>query len=113
MTLAFLLGLLGQLEETIAKRSVRTPADVAEEMKPNTLARKEFLESAIARAKEFQWNNRSTFLSWENMALKQSGPTNSILANKLAELANKDIVDFFTTLDQFPTSLGDEVCQTL
>lgn len=111
--MAFLLGLFGQLGETIVKDTVGTPADVAEELKPNTKARKEFLESAIKRAKKFERENHSKFVSWEDMKLNPSSPTNSILANNLAELANKDIVNFFTILDQFPTSLGEKVFQPL
>lgn len=114
MSLAFLLGLLGQLGETIGKPTVRSPADVAEELKPNTPGREQFLESAIVRAREFLTNNHSKFQSWQNMTLNSSNrPTNSFLANSLAELANRDIVEFFTRLDRFPTSLGEEVCQTV
>ena len=94
------------------KPTVGVPADVAEELKPNSQARKEFLDLAIKRAKEFERKNHSKFRSW-NMLKPPSRLTNSILANSLAELANKDIVDFFTILDRFPTSLGEEVCQTL
>jgi hypothetical protein len=106
------LELFGQLGETIVKDTVGAPADVAEELKPNTKARKEFLESAIERAKEFETKNHSKFVSWEDITFNPSTPTNSILANNLAELANKDVINFFTILDQFPTSL-DEVCQPL
>ena len=85
------------------------PADVAKELKPSTATRQKFLESAIARAERFLTNNDSTFGSW----LSIDRLTNSCLAEKLAGVAWKDVVEFFTALEQFPTSLTEEVCQTV
>lgn len=89
------------------KPSVKGPADVAKELRPNTGSREKFLESAIARAESFLKNNHSIFKSWWS----SNRLTNSGLADNLAKIASKDIVQFFIALEKFPSSLIGEVCQ--
>ena len=86
--------------------SVEGPADVANELRPSTASREKFLKSAIERAESFLDDNHSTFENWSSDRL-----TNDGLATKLSEIGSKDVVEFFTALEKFPSSLDGDVCQ--